>query len=149
MSFTPDDIEHGVLRGNRRPTHGLFRPFGEQDPRLACVIEPPDPRIHFTLVCASCSCPAINFYQPERIEAQLNVAAAGFINGSGVDILPRENLVRLSPTFKWYRPDFGGHEGVIDTLIRHLDHGVKKDFLLERGMGADVEWMEYDWRLNG
>ncbi len=148
LIFTPDDIEHGVLRGNHRPTYALFRPFGDQDPRRACVVEPPEPRIHFTLVCASSSCPPINFYQPERIEEQLDVAAAGFINGPEVEILPRENLLRLSPIFKWYRPDFGGHEGIIDTLIRHLDHGVEKDFLIERGMAADVEWKEYDWRLN-
>lgn len=148
MSFTPDTIEHGVLRGNHRSPYGLFRPFDRGDPRLACVIEPPDPRIHFTLVCASSSCPPINFYLPERIEEQLNVAAAGFINGPEVEILPGENLLRLSPIFKWYRPDFGGHEGVIDTLIRHLDHGVSKDFLIERGMAADVEWKDYDWRLN-
>lgn len=148
MTFTPDAIEHGILRGNHRPSYGLFRPFADNDPRLAWVIEPPDPRIHFTLVCASSSCPPINFYTPERIEEQLDVAAAGFINGPEVEVLPRENLLRLSPIFKWYRPDFGGHEGVIDTLIRHLDHGPNKDFLIERGMAADVEWKAYDWRLN-
>ncbi len=148
MVFCPDDIEHGILRGNRHPPHGVFHPFANSDPRSLCVIEPSDPRIHFTLVCASSSCPPINYYTPQRIEAQLGLAAAGFINGPEVEILPSQNLLRLSPIFKWYRPDFGGHEGVIDTLIRHLDHGAAKDFLLERGMGADVEWKDYDWRLN-
>jgi hypothetical protein len=148
LTFSPDDIEHGILRGNHRPPHGLFHPFGSDDPRLDHVVDPPEPRIHFTLVCASSSCPPINFYTPERIDEQLDVAAAGFINGPEVEILPRENLLRLSPIFKWYRPDFGGHDGVIDTLIRFLDHGEAKDFLTLRGLAADVEWKEYDWRLN-
>jgi hypothetical protein len=148
LTFSPDDIEHGILRGNHRPPHGLFHPFANDDPRLDHVVDPPEPRIHFTLVCASSSCPPINFYAPERIDEQLDVAAAGFINGPEVEILPRENLLRLSPIFKWYRPDFGGHDGVIDTLIRYLDHGEAKDFLILQGLAADVEWKDYDWRLN-
>lgn len=147
-SFAPDDIEHGILRGNHRPPYGLFHPMAASDPRLDCVIEPPDPRIHFTLVCASSSCPPINFYTPERIDAQLDVAAAGFVNGPEVEIRSSDNLLLLSPIFKWYRPDFGGHQGMLDTLIHYLDHGPDKDFLIERGLAADVAWKEYDWRLN-
>jgi hypothetical protein len=56
MAFTPDQFEHGIPRGNRRP----FKPFSIGTPRLALGIEPPDPRIHFTLVCASSSRPPIN-----------------------------------------------------------------------------------------
>ena len=148
MLFSPDDIEHGILRGNRHPPHGLFHPFAETDARRAYVIDPPTHLIHFTLVCASASCPPINYYIAERLAEQLDVAAAGFVNGPEVEVRPRDNLLRLSPIFKWYRADFGGHEGVIDTLIRYLDHGENKDFLLERGMGADVEWKAYDWSLN-
>lgn len=148
MVFTPDDIEHGILRGNRRPFHNLFRPFSAGDMRSAHVVDPPDPRIHFTLVCGSSSCPPINFYTPERIEQQLDIAAAGFINGPEVEIIPERNLLRLSPIFRWYRPDFGGSKGVVDTLARYLDPSENRDFLLTRGAGARVEWKFYDWRLN-
>ncbi|BCR06071.1 DUF547 domain-containing protein [Desulfuromonas versatilis] len=148
LSFSPDDIEHGILRGNHRPPHGLFHPFSSSDGRIDHIIDPPDPRIHFTLVCASSSCPPINFYTPERIDAQLDVAAAGFINGPEVEIRPRERLLLLSPIFKWYQSDFGGYDGVVDTLIHYTDHGEAKDFLIEQGLAADLEWKEYDWRLN-
>ncbi len=148
MVFAPDDIEHGILRGNRRPPHGLFHRFSRDDHRTEHLVLPADPRIHFTLVCASSSCPPINYYRPEHLDNQLDLAAAGFINGPEVEILPQENLLRLSPIFKWYRPDFGGQEGVVDTLIRYLDMGEKKDFLIERGLAADIEWKDYDWRLN-
>src|SRR5437764_13882733 len=38
-----DDIEHGVLRDNRRPWPPL-RSFGAGDPRRALAVRPPDPR---------------------------------------------------------------------------------------------------------
>lgn len=148
MFFTPDAIEHGILRGNRRPFLKLFRPFSGSDPRLTHIIDPPDPRIHFTLVCGSSSCPPINFYRPERIEQQLDIAAAGFINGPEVEILPERKLLRLSPIFRWYRPDFGGHSGIVEILARYLDEGNARDFLIAGGTAAKIEWKFYDWRLN-
>jgi len=146
--YSPDDIEHGILRGNRHPPHSIFAPFGSSDPRLRHIVDPTDPRIHFSLVCGSSSCPPINFYTPERIDEELDIAAAGFINGPEVEIDISQNLLRLSPIFKWYRSDFGGYDGVLNYLIRYTDHGGKKDFLIERGLAADVEWKEYDWSLN-
>jgi hypothetical protein len=148
MAFTPDHIEHGILRGNRRPFHRLFKPFSIGDPRLALCIDPPDPCIHFTLVCASSSCPPINFYVPEQVEQQLETAAAGFINGAEVEVEPTHNLLRLSPIFRWYAPDFGGRGGILATLDRYLDHGEKRDFVQSQGRTARIEWKDYDWRLN-
>ncbi len=148
LAFTPDDIEHGILRGNRHPPYRLFRPFSSSDQRLSYIIYPPDPRIHFTLVCGSTSCPPINFYSADRIGEQMDLAASGFINGPEVEILLESKLLRLSPIFKWYSSDFGGHKGIVDFLIRYREAGKERDFLLEHGMKAEIEWKEYDWRLN-
>lgn len=148
-TFTPDDIEHGILRGNRRPFHSLFMPFSSPDPRLALIIDPPDFRIHFTLVCAGSSCPLINFYSAERIEQELDLAATVFINSDAVEVRPKEERVLLSPIFKWYSPDFGGRAAVVATLVRYLNSGAGKDFLIDRGGRVRVAWKEYDWRLNG
>ncbi|MQY57052.1 DUF547 domain-containing protein, partial [bacterium] len=38
--FSPDDIEHGILRGNVRPYFRLARPFGPGDPRRAWILKP-------------------------------------------------------------------------------------------------------------
>jgi len=146
--YTPDAIEHGILRGNRRPPYRFLRPFSQQDNRRSLVIDPPDPRIHFTLVCASSSCPPINFYSAEKIADQLDIAAAGFINGPEVEISPASGKICLSPIFRWYRVDFNGHEGIINFLIRYLDQGKRRDFLITRGLSATMEWKDYDWRLN-
>jgi hypothetical protein len=147
-AYTPDDVEHGILRGNRRPPYRIFRPFSTSDPRIQHIIRPLDPRIHFTLVCGSNSCPPINFYKAENIEEQMDLATAGFINGPEVEILPERNLLRLSPIFRWYAPDFGGRMGIVEFLIRYREPIKDRDFLSAHASEAKIEWKEYDWRLN-
>jgi hypothetical protein len=108
-----------------------------------------DPRIHFALVCGARSCPPIAFYEADQIDFQLDLAAAGFINGPRVKIEPEEMSLSLSMIFKWYRADFGeGRDGVIDTLLRFLDKGDKKDFLRKNRDRVRVRYLPYDWSLN-
>jgi Protein of unknown function, DUF547 len=63
--FSLDDIEHGILRCNRKhPTSG-FVAFGPGDLRLPFALPlPVDPRIHFALNCGAKGCPAIRAYTP-------------------------------------------------------------------------------------
>jgi hypothetical protein len=100
LLFTPHDIEHGILRGNRCPPYVPFRPFGVRDARRAFVIDPPDPRAHFALVCTSSSCPPIEYYTAENIDRELSVAASTFINGSSVRLDRRNGRVLMSRIFK-------------------------------------------------
>jgi hypothetical protein len=80
MLFSPDDIEHGILRANRRPPNSLFKRFKENDKRLRHIIKPIDPRIHFALVCASSSCPPIAVYTAENLDKELSIAGETFLN---------------------------------------------------------------------
>lgn len=146
--YSANDIEHGILRANSRPPYSLFHPFAEDDLRISYLVEKIDPRIHFALVCGSSSCPPINYYEAGKLDDQLDMAAENFINGDEVEIRPEANLLQLSPLFKWYRADFGGHEGVIDYLVRYSGNPHHKTFLRERGDGARVQWKDYDWALN-
>ncbi len=146
--YSADDIEHGILRGNHRPPYGFFHPFAEDDPRMAYRVEEVDPRIHFALVCGSSSCPPINYYVADRLEEQLDMAAENFINGAEVEVHPEQNLLRLSPIFKWYKIDFGGHRGVLEVLARYRKKSEESSFLLEQGTRIRVEWKDYDWSLN-
>ena len=102
MFFSPEDIEHGLLRNNRRPPNALFKKFGSGDERLQFSIESVDPRIHFALVCASSSCPPIGFYTPENLDNELTIAAQTFVNSGGVMIDIERGSVSLSRIFKWY-----------------------------------------------
>ncbi|MFW6106505.1 MAG: glycoside hydrolase family 15 protein, partial [Desulfovermiculus sp.] len=74
LFFNPDDIEHGILRANSRPPHGLRKPFAKDDPRLELAVQALDPRIHFALVCASSSCPPIGVYTAENLDRELDVS---------------------------------------------------------------------------
>ena len=147
--FSLSDIEHGILRGNSRPPYGLFKPFGHDDPRLTFGVTSLDPRIHFTLVCGSRSCPPIGFYTSERIEEQLELATASFINSPEVEIIPSENLLRISQIFRWYRRDFGGSDtSIIQFLLQYLDAGEKRDFLGAHQEAVRIRYRDYDWSLN-
>jgi hypothetical protein len=144
--FSADDIEHGILRSNRHHPHRLFRPFGPFDPRRLFVLRRLDPRIHFALVCGSRSCPNIDFYDPGRIEGQLEEATRNFVNSSEVIVLPEENKILLSEIFRWYRRDFEG--GVLEFVLRHLRTGTAADYLREHLSDIRIEYLFYDWTLN-
>jgi hypothetical protein len=90
--FSLNEMEHGILRGNRRHPYGLLKPFLRKDPRMKFTITPLDPRIHFALVCGARSCPPIAFYEAERIDSQLQLAAESFINSPQVKILFQRSL---------------------------------------------------------
>ncbi|XP_078366756.1 uncharacterized protein LOC144650866 [Oculina patagonica] len=52
-TFSLDDIEHGILRGNRPHPSGGKPLFADGDPRLRFTVSEVDPRIHFALVCGA------------------------------------------------------------------------------------------------
>jgi hypothetical protein len=148
-NFSPDDIEHGILRGNRRPPYSLFRRFRGGDPRLNYIVEPLDPRIHFTLVCGSASCPFIDVYTPENLEWELDTASRSFINSSAVVLDRSQNRLSLSSIFKWYGPDFGaGQSERLRFLAGYLDDAEDRRFIEDQADSLKVSYQPYDWRLN-
>ncbi len=147
--FSLNEMEHGILRGNRRHSYRILKPFAKSDPRLELAIIPLDPRIHFALVCGARSCPPIGFYEAEQIDFQLQLAAKSFINSSQVEIRPQEEILLISKIFKWYRADFGGNrEAVLDILLNFLDEGEKKEFLRRNRDRVRIKYQPYDWNLN-
>ncbi|TNF26435.1 MAG: DUF547 domain-containing protein [Bacteroidetes bacterium] len=101
-----------------------------------------EPRIHFAIVCASVSCPKLRNepYRAFDLERQLQEQAIDFVND------PRKNRfeanrILVSPIFDWFKKDFTRKT----TLIGFLNM-----FAQERlGTGTKLEFMEYDWNLNG
>ena len=141
MRFSADDIEHGMLRGNRRHPYLPFTQFAKGDPREMMSIEDPDPRMHFALVCGARSCPPISAYDGEQLDAQLDLAAAAFINGIGAQFDPEAKILFLSRIFKWYAGDFGGREGALRLVDQYLDTSVDI-------AGARIRYLPYDWSVN-
>jgi hypothetical protein len=146
--FSLNDVEHGILRGNRRGPYSLLRPFRlwERQRRLSILV--PDPRVHFALVCGSRSCAPIEFYDPERIHEQLDQAARSFANSTEVLVFPEENRLLLSEIFRWYREDFGGRDGVIEFILRHMTDSDSREYLADNRGRIILEYLFYDWDLN-
>jgi Protein of unknown function, DUF547 len=101
LNLTLNDIEHGVLRGNR----GAFlmqKPFRASDPRLEFVL-PLDVRIHFALNCGALSCPPIRAYEAATLEAQLELAARNYLSTARLE----GSTVWLPRILSYYAADFG------------------------------------------
>ena len=115
--FSLDDIEHGILRKYRyKPALGFLpNPFVGRHIRRQAV-QRIDYRIHFALNCGVASCPPIAFYDPARLEQQLELATAAFLS-SETAVLPDQGEVHVSRLLWWYLGDFGGYR-VIRAMLR-------------------------------
>jgi hypothetical protein len=145
--YSLDDMEHGVLRRNRRRHRFAMRPFRCRDPRRLAMVERLDPRVHFALVCGSRSCPPIAVYLAEKIDAQLDLAAAAFLNGETV-IHREQGRVEVSRLFSWYGSDFGDRAQRLRFIARYLDDTDDRQFLLDHADGLRLVYRPYDWNLN-
>ena len=160
-SFSLDDIEHGILRGNRpSPSSwgallglpGLSPPpFCLGDPRLAHCIADPDPRIHFALNCGARSCPRLRIYSADRLEEDLREAARSFV-AADVEVDLASKSVRCSRLFQWYEADFGGRTGLLSFLADHLppENDLIKmlkadDFHVDH---ISLSYESYNWDVN-
>ena len=148
LRYSADDIEHGILRGNRPHPLLHFRQFAKNDPRLTHIVKPVEPRIHFTLVCASQSCPLITVYHADEIEVELDGATKTFINAGGVVAVPGKEQVSLSRIFSWYQGDFGGRSGVLEFILDNLREGPEKDYLQKNTRRVRIKYQKYNWSLN-
>lgn len=150
--FTLQDIENGVLRGNRRGMTQLLKPFSKNDPRLQVALPDVAPLIHFALNCGAKGCPPIRTYTPQDINNQLRAAAEAFLENDDsctIDSMRRE--VKLSLIFKWYKADFGGtDEKLLNWVFDHMGASQKKlslKALLSAG-NVKVSYLPYDWSIN-
>ncbi|XP_028992653.1 uncharacterized protein zgc:152951 isoform X2 [Betta splendens] len=150
--FTLQDIENGVLRGNRKGVAQLRRPFSKSDPRLQVALPDAEPLVHFALNCGAKGCPPIKTYTPQDIDSQLRTAAEAFLgNDSGCVVDCEKREVRLSQIFKWYKADFGGtDEKLLSWVLDHMGESPKKTSLqdvLSAGK-TKVSFLPYDWSSN-
>ena len=153
--YSLDDIEHGILRGNK--AHFLIGGvrFARNDPRRQYIIERLDPRLHFALVCGANSCPPIGIYQAEALDDQLDLAARNFINDGGVVIDKAEMTASLSRIFRWYSPDFGGswmgtgkRAPVLRFVAPFIVDADRRNFVQQNTEKLRVGYQRYDWALN-
>jgi len=115
-----------------------------------------EPRIHFALVCASVSCPALanEAIEGETLDSQLDRLAEDFVSQDrNVTIDVANRRVTLSKIFDWYGQDFerptglSGNAAVLAYIGRHLD-GERVQLFKQLGPSHRVNFHGYDWGLN-
>lgn len=158
MFFALHDIEQGILRANQGHPAIPGAQFARHDPRHQHSLNQLDPRTHFALVCAAESCPPINYYTAEAIDAQLDMASINFINSSEVQIDRATKTATLSKIFQWYAPDFGAAFAVtlgfgdarpiLAWLAPYLSDKTLADMLQADPAAFTVRFKSYDWSLN-
>ena len=122
--ITLDDIEHGILR-----------------PRFK------DPRIHFAINCASKGCPPL-LSEPFRgavLDRQLDRVTRDFLNDPERNRLDG-NTLYVSRIFKWFKEDF--KDDIVGFFLKYAEGALKERS--KAGTDAvDIEYLDYDWTLNG
>ncbi|XP_069132459.1 uncharacterized protein [Argopecten irradians] len=151
--YSLDNMEHGILRGNRPHPATTDKPFKPDDPRLKYALKQLDPRIHFALVCGAVSCPAINVYTEANIDTALDSATKTFC-AQEVSMFNEVDEIWLSRIFQWYRSDFGVTEvDVIKWTMPYLQEDIadRAHVILSKLQNVgrvNIKYNEYDWRLN-
>lgn len=121
-----DDIEHRILR----------KELGE-------------PLIHFGIVCASRSCPALRSeaYRASTVLSQLEDAARRFLADTTKNrVLGDGARVGLSSIFKWFREDFEKTGTLAQFVARYAPPPLAAALAKP---DVEIEFLDYDWSLNG
>jgi hypothetical protein len=142
-AYTLDVIEHGILRKNRRRPMALFRTLADGDPRLLAAPFVLDPRIHFALNCGARSCPPIRSYDPDKLEAQLDLATRAYVEGE-TKIDRERRRVSLPKLLDLYAKDFGDRAAVLAFACRHL---APADAEWIRSSSPSIGFASYDWTI--
>jgi len=120
-----DDIEHDILR----------KRFS-------------DPRIHFTVVCASLGCPPIvrTAYTEGNVQTLLEEETRRYLNSErGIRIDEAKNTLYLSKIFDWFEEDFVGKSGSVLDFIRPY---LKEEDAAFLDGNPTIAFLDYDWALN-
>lgn len=124
-----------------------------------------EPRIHFAIVCASRSCPALRSeaYRFDILEFQLHEQTVEFINdpARGIRWDTAKQRLHISKIFKWFKEDFKQKTAASETptrsempgnpLLAFIRPYIRNESIID-SMGDNwnirVSYLPYDWRLN-
>ena len=110
-----------------------------------------EPRIHFSIVCASSSCPKIrsDAFSNARLEEQLDDNTRRFVNDTTRNRFDKkEKVAYLSQIFKWFAEDFEKSAGSAQKFIaKYVSDAEIANALANDGYA--VKFLDYSWSLNG
>jgi hypothetical protein len=116
-----------------------------------------EPRIHFTVNCASIGCPMLReeAFVGERLDAQLEDQTRRFLSDRSRNRYnASSNSLEVSEIFKWYRDDFeSGYRGIRSREQFFARYAAQLADTAEhqkqiREQKAEIRHLDYDWGLN-
>lgn len=134
-----DLIEHGILRHSKiKWSEGYLGKVFPSAFEKKFRVEKLDYRIHFALNCGAKSCPPIAFYDPNKIDKQLNVAVKTYLKGE-CEYDQSKNVVSVPALMSWFRHDFGGEKHILEIL--------KQNQIIPADSHPSIHFKKYDWSL--
>lgn len=146
-SYSLDDIEHGLLRGNVAKPGRSQPPMKRGDARLEYMPIVFEERMHFALHSACRSSPPLRAFDGGKLDRQLEEAAADYIRRN-VRVERQGAVLVLPRIFRWFGEDFGGDRGIVEFVVSRIADEAVVD-MIDRRMGdVALRYVEFDWTLN-
>ena len=142
LSF--DELEYGVLVGNRRGV------FGSKDPRLRLAVGGIDPRVHFVLHRTPLTPHNMPLIYPSTLHYDLQRETKKYLAiHSNLMIDSGNRVIHVNELFRLHRHDIGkgDTESLTSFLERNLEGGKKlaMQSLIQGGKPPTLEYMDLDW----
>lgn len=149
LDMTLDDIEHGILRGNKRsPMIKFLQQLRPSDPKCQHVLTHRDCRIHFVISAGTRSDPPVRILDGENVQEELLDATLEFLSCS-VKVDAERRTVTLPRIFMWYTDDFPTPERSLLQWVAHFLSVQQSDLLMSLLVDKDspptVQYENFDW----
>mmetsp|Transcript_4884 Transcript_4884/g.21053 ORF Transcript_4884/g.21053 Transcript_4884/m.21053 type:complete len:558 (-) Transcript_4884:247-1920(-) len=149
LDYTLDDIEHGILRGNKRPPSLRFmQQLRPSDPKCQHILSRREERIHCVISAGTPSDPPIRILDMENLHEELNDATEEFLEKT-VKIDAAKKEVTLPRIFSWYSDDFPRPER---NLLGWINGYLKRDLqvritelLNDVAAPPTIIYQNFDW----
>lgn len=146
MSFSPDDILHGVLRKNTKKASAYFAQFKAGDPR-ATLLGEMDKRVTVLYYLETCELQDIIFkkVEPTTLDTRLNSLMKTWASQNMLWVHVEKSIVLPFYIEGSYLPDFNNSENEMVLYLNNFWEGAKyKSKELEDKLENDVVMVSYD-----
>jgi len=108
-----------------------------------------DLRVHGCLVCDGISCPDVQMYHPDTIEADLTSVATNWMHNpyKGMRIDTANNTVFLSRIMAWFHEDFDAQGGVMEAYKPYFPAEATE--WIAANPDYNIDYIGYVWDANG
>ena len=110
-----------------------------------------EPRIHFSIVCASIRCPELSneAFETNTLEKQLESQTSKFLNDKTRNSFNLKNRqANISEIFNWFDEDFGdSDENILKFFSKYLQKNISED-IKSNISKWEISYNDYNWNLN-